>query len=65
MNSFGWGNNNPTISETLKNNTLTFNENTLPRGVAKDGTYVVYVQAYRVNGNSYETAGVVFAVIKM
>ena len=65
MNSFRWGYNNPTISETLKNNTLTFNEKTLPRGVAKDGTYVVYVQAYRVNGNSYETAGLVFAVIKM
>ena len=41
MNSFRWGYNNPTISETLKNNTLTFNENTLPRGVAKYGTYVV------------------------
>ena len=56
---------NVTIPENLKNNTLTFNESNLPRSVAADGTYVVYVQAFRFNGNRYETAGLVFAAIKM
>ena len=64
------------IPTEITSNTLTFNENTLPSGVSADGTYVVYVQAFKkiatdMVGNHnqtiyvYERAGIVFTVIRM
>ena len=70
------GSSNFVIPDVLKSNTLTFNESNLPKYVSADGTYVVYVQAFRKvptsqTGNQnqpvyvYKRAGLVFTVIKM
>ena len=62
------------IPTEITSNTLTFNENTLPSGVSADGTYVVYVQAFKKIKVSqpygsdyyvYERVGLEFIVIKM
>ena len=52
-------------------NTLTFTEDNLPEDVAPDGTYVVYVQAFRkyipegYSSYKYKRVGLAFTVIKM
>ena len=64
------------IPTEITSNTLTFNEDTLPSAVPKDGTYVVYVQAFKkietdILGYQnkpicvYERVGIVFTVIRM
>lgn len=64
------------IPTEITSNTLTFNENALPSGVSADGTYVVYVQAFKKIATDmvghhnqtvyvYERAGIVFTVIRM
>ena len=62
------------IPTEITSNTLTFNEDTLPSAVPKDGTYVVYVQAFKKKKISpsgmpdeyiYERVGIVFTVIRM
>ncbi len=53
------------IPDSLKSNTLMFNEDNLPPNSYPDGTYVIYVQAFKKNGSVYERVGFASKVIKM
>ncbi len=60
------------VPANLAANTLTFTESTLPEDVAADGTYVVYVQAFRLfkeneyqSWYNYKRVGLAFTIIKM
>ena len=62
---------NGIVPEHFASNTLTFNESNLPRNTPADGTYVVYVQAFRkykqneYSSYSYKRVGLARVVIKM